>query len=258
MRKWQVGVSVFLSVSLATLAYANAAPMRIADVRFTDLGDPTQIEIVGTQFDQGGAVEVTVDGLPVSVIDSTATATEAELSGGITNGGHAIAVSTGDGAKQNAEHTLTVSALESMSVSCVDWFITAGHGEHIHNELHVEDEFGMAVLGADVVYTTAYRTFDDRAAGVPPTVFQTNLTSTTNTAGHNRGGGSSDPSGSGVTGWFCCIGAGKFDAGGEVPDLRSCPTGEYSYEILSVDSPEGTPLVWDGETPGPVSIVFTY
>ena len=66
------------------------------------------------------------------------------------------------------------------------------------------------------------------------------------------------PSGSGVTGWFCCIGAGKFDADGEIPGKRSCPVGEYTYEILSVSSPTGTTLVWDGETPGPVSVEFAY
>ena len=258
MKCWQIALTVCSLVCIAATALANNAPMRITDVRFIDLDDPSQIEVVGSQFDNGASPVVTLDGLPIPVLGSSATSIRAELPGGTTDGDYTIAVSTGDGAKQNAEHTLTVQALEPMSVSCIDWFTTAGHGEHIHNELHVVDEFGEAVLGADIVYTTAFRTFEERDNDVPPTVFQTNETSTSNTAGHNRGEGCANPTGSGVTGWFCCIGAGKFDAGGEIPGKRNCPIGEYTYEILSVDSPEGTPLVWDGMTPGPISVEFVY
>ena len=234
MRKWHIAITVSSLLFIAMTAAASEAPMRITDVRFADLDDPTQIEVVGSQFDNGGPPVITLDGLEITVHGSSATVIQAEIPGGTTDGDYTIAVSTGDGAKQSAEHTLTVSALEPMSVSCIDWFTTAGHGEHIHNELHVVDEFGQAVLGADVVYTTAFRTFEERDDGVAPTVFQTNPTATSNTAGHNHGEGCSDPAGSGVTGWFCCIGAGKFDAGGEVPGKRSCPIGEYTYEILEL------------------------
>ncbi len=261
MRTLRIAVSALLSTSVlivAMAAIASQAPMRITDVRFADLNDATQIEIVGTQFDNGGPPVVTLDGDPIDVTDSTATLIKAELPAGTADGDYTIAVSTGSGAKQNAEHTLTVAPLEPMSVSCIDWFMTGGHGEHIHNELHVEDELGDAVLGANVTYTTSFRTFEERADDVPARLFQTNVSATTNTAGHNRGEGCSEPSGSGVTGWFCCIGAGKFDADQEIPGKRGCPIGEYTYEILSVESPAGTPLVWDGETPGPVSVDFSY
>ncbi len=113
--------------------------------------DAAQIEVVGTNFDNGATPVVSLDGLPLTVHGSSATEIQAELPGGTTDGDYTIVVRTGDGAKQNAEHTLTVAVLESMSVSCIDWFITAGHGEHIHNELHVEDEFGNAILGAQIV-----------------------------------------------------------------------------------------------------------
>jgi hypothetical protein len=206
MRIFRFAVFTLSTVSVllvAAAAAANEAPMRITDVRFSDLYDATQIEVVGTQFDNGAAPGVTLDGVPINVSTSTGTVIQAEIPAGTTGGDHAIAVTTGSGAKQNAEHTFTVAPLEPMNVSCVDWFTTAGHGEHIHNELHVEDDAGNSVLGAGVVYTTAFRTFEERSDGVASTVFQTNVTTTTNTAGHNHGEGCSEPTGSGVTGWFC-------------------------------------------------------
>ena len=153
---------------------------------------------------------------------------------------------TFSGAKQSAEHGFTVAPLIAMSVPCIDWFITGGVNQHIHNELHVEDEFGFAVLGAEVTYTTAWN----------GDVFQTNLSATTKTAGHNHGEGCMDPTGEGVTGWFCCIGAGAFDAGQEIPGGRSCPAGDYHVEILSVHSPVGTTLVWDGAAPSGDTVFF--
>jgi hypothetical protein len=262
MRLVRTAVAILISPLLMMLfvhaAAASQAPMRITDVRFTDLDDPTQIEIVGTQLDNGAPPVVTLEGSAIIVHSATGTLIEAELPGILTDGDYAVAVSTGPGNKQNAEHGLTASALIPMTVSCVDWFTTTGHGEHIHNELHIEDTDGAAVLGASVVYTTAFRTFEERDAGEPARVFQTNLTASSNTVGHNRGEGCVAPSGSGVTGWFCCIGAGKHDADSEIPGKKSCPVGEYTYEVISVDSPEGTPLVWDGDFPGPLSIDFDY
>ena len=131
------GLLSIFALMIATVAIANEAPMRITDVRFVDLGDATQIEIVGSQFDNGTPPVVTLDGDPINAGPSTGTLIEAELPAGLADGDYTIAVSTGSGSKQNAEHTLTVAPLESMSVACVDWFITGGHGEHIHNELHV-------------------------------------------------------------------------------------------------------------------------
>lgn len=238
-------VSTFISL-IATAAFANNAPMRITDVRFTDLDDPTQIEIVGSQFDNGGPPVVTLDGDSITVHGATATLIQAELPAGTQDGEYEIGVSTGPGNKQSAEHGLTVAPLIPMSVTCIDWFITGGHDEHIHNELHIEDDLGQAVLGANVTYTNS---FDGE-------VFQTNVSATTKTAGHNDGEGCSNPTGEGVTGWFCCIGAGKFDAGGEVPGGRSCPGGEYTATIVSVEPPPGTALVWDGETPDGATTSF--
>lgn len=234
-----------LLVLLAQSAGANEAPMRITDVRFTDLDDPTQIEIVGSQFDNGDAPVVTLDGDPILVAVASATLIRAELPGSIADGDYTIAVSTGEGAKQNADHGLTVAPLVAMSVTCIDWFITGGHEDHIHNELHVEDEFGNAVLGATVTYTNS----------IDSVVFQTNVSATTKTAGHNRGDGCNEPEGEGVTGWFCCIGAGPYSPQGP-PAGHACPAGEYTAAIVSVEPPPGTTLVWDGESPGGESVFF--
>lgn len=237
---------LLLAQGTAAAPDGNQAPLRISDVRFTDLNDATQIEIVGSNFDNGAMPAVTLDGNPINVSGSSAELIQAQLPGNTADGDYTIGVSTGSGTKENAEQVFTVAPLVAMSVPCIDWFITAGHGEHIHNELHVEDEDGFAVLGAEVTYTTS---FDGD-------VFQTNVSATTKTAGHNHGAGCVEPTGEGVTGWFCCIGAGKFDAGGEVPGKRSCPAGEYRVEILSVTSPPGTTLVWDGATPPGDTVQF--
>jgi hypothetical protein len=66
--------------------------------------------------------------------------------------------------------------------------------------------------------------------------------------GHADGAGCADPSGSGVTGWFCCIGAGKWDNDGP-PGKRSCDPGLYTAVILDVTAPPATNMVWDGVTP---------
>ena len=59
-------------VLLSTAASANESPMRISDVRFADLDDASQIEIVGTLFDQGAFPVVTLDGVPIDVTDASA------------------------------------------------------------------------------------------------------------------------------------------------------------------------------------------
>lgn len=239
-------VLLLLAHVAAAAPSGNEAPMRITDVRFTDLNDATQIEIVGSQFDNGAAPVVTLDGNPIDVNGSSATLIQAELPGSTSDGDYTIGVSTGSGNKQNAEHGLTVAPLVAMAIPCLDWFITGGVNQHIHNEIHVEDEFGEAVLGAFVTYTTA----------LDGVVFQPgNASATTKTAGHNRGEGCVDPAGEGVTGWFCCIGAGPFSPE-DPPAENTCPAGDYSVEVLSVEPPPGTALVWDGVQPSGETVFF--
>jgi hypothetical protein len=246
-----IGFIACAIVALAISALATAAtddnqgPMRISDVRFTDLNDATQIEIAGTQFDNGAAPSVTLDGNPIQVNGASATLIQAELPGNTADGDYTIGVSTGSGNKQSAEHGLTVAPLVAMTAPCLDWFVTGGVNQHIHNEIHVEDEYGDPVLGATVTFISA----------LDGVVYQNNVSATTKTAGHNRGAGCSDPAGEGVTGWFCCIGAGPFSPQGP-PGKNTCPAGEYSAEILSIEPPPGTTLVWDGVQPSGTAVYF--
>ncbi len=78
-------------------------------------------------------------------------------------------------------------------------------------------------------------------------VYQTNVSATGDIDGHADGQGCENPSGSGVTGWFCCIGAGKFD--GDIPGKRACDGGLYTANIIDVTAPPGTNMVWDGTYP---------
>lgn len=238
-----VVLAVVLSIPLLLVAQAAMAgvndPMRIYDVRFMDLNDARHIEIVGTQFDNGFSPPfVTLDGVALTLTGTpTATSIEAFLPRRTGNGDYTIAVSTGSGNKQNAERELRVRDLVAMSVVCVDWFFSGPRDEHIHTEAHVEDQFGNPVIGAVVTWEAAYDGF----------VYQTNTSSSRDIDGKAHGAGCIAPTGSGVTDWFCCIGAGKWD--GEIPGRRSCPSGFYSGRVLSVDPPVGTSLVWDGVTP---------
>jgi hypothetical protein len=125
-----------------------------------------------------------------------------------------------------------------MTVACIDWFRSGPRDEHVHTEVHVEDENGDAVIGAVVTW---------QAMNDVIGVYQTNVSPTHDNDGHADGQGCQDPSGSGVTDWFCCIGAGEFD--GEIPGKRACDRGTYTAEVLSVAPPPGTNMVWDGETP---------
>ena len=235
-------IAVLLSMPLMILAQVAEAgendPMRIIDVRFVDLDNSRHIEIVGLEFDNGGEPFVTLDGVPLELVGTpTATSIEALLPRRTKDGDYLVAVSTGNGNKQNAEHPFRVRPLVAMSVVCIDWFLTGGQQQHIHLETHVEDQFGNPVIGAVVTFT------GERDGQV----YQTNVSATYNNDGKADGAGCSDPTGSGVSDWFCCIGAGKWD--GDIPGGRSCDPGFYSSQVLSVDPPLGTSLVWDGVTP---------
>jgi hypothetical protein len=124
-----------------------------------------------------------------------------------------------------------------MFVSCISWFISGPADEHIHTEVHVEDQNGDAVIGASVVWEA------ENPSGV---IYQTNASVSRDIDGHASEliTCPREVSGSGVTDWFCCIGAGKFDADGP-PGKRACEAGTYTATIISVDAPLYTNMVWD-------------
>ena len=108
----RVAVSM-LSMSalfITTAAVANKQPLRITDVRFADLNDSAKIEVVGTNFDNGAAPPVvTLDGDPIDVLGASASVIQAEIPWNLADGDYTIAVSTGPGHKQNADHEFRVS-----------------------------------------------------------------------------------------------------------------------------------------------------
>ena len=78
-------------------------------------------------------------------------------------------------------------------------------------------------------------------------VYQKNASVTHDNDGHAAGANCDNPvSGSGVTDWFCCIGAGKWD-GETPPGKRACNEGTYTARILDVTAPPFTNLTWDDE-----------
>ncbi len=130
-----------------------------------------------------------------------------------------------------------------MTVSCISFFVSGPEDEHVHTEVHVEDENGEAVIGAQVTWTAGNDTVGD---------YQENTSLTHDNDGHAHvlttcpldGSGAPDVSGSGVTDWFCCIGAGKWD--NEVPPgRRACAAGEYTARILDVATPVNANMTWD-------------
>lgn len=198
-------------------------------------GDVTA-EISGGGFLGGEFVEVTLDGV---VLDTTVVSEEFLIStipGDSQDGDHTITVRVGDAKKQSADATIRLGG--RMIVSCISWFLTGPAKEHIHSEVHVEDENGEAVVGATVTWTAENDTIG---------VFQTNVSPTGDNDGHGHGANCvNEVSGSGVTGWFCCIGAGKWD-GETPPGKRACSEGLYTARILDVTAPPFTNMIWDVE-----------
>ena len=244
-------ISVLMIVQTATAAGKGGkgpeAAVAIDIIRLTDLqGGKILAEISGGGF-LGGAkgassVEVILD--DVTSLQTTVLSAEmldAKIPKGTPDGDHTITVRTGEDNKQTASATIRLGG--EMRVSCISWFVSGPNDEHLHSEIHVEDENGVAVIGAEVTWE----------AGNVDGVYQTQTAPTHDNDGHakelttcpvDRGTGEPLVSGSGVTDWFCCIGAGKWD--NEVPPgKRACPAGDYIATVLDVTAPPFTNMVWD-------------
>jgi hypothetical protein len=142
-------------------------------------------------------------------------------------------------------HAPVAAAVEpvTISITCIDWFLTAGHQEHIHIEIHMKDQYGNGVTGVQVTFDASY----DKLDGSEPFVYLQDVTTTTSKkVGRNKGRGCAPGTASPTTtSWFCCIGAGGSD--GEIPGKRACPAGWYEAVITNVVPPDG--MVWDGIVP---------
>ncbi len=203
------------------------------------VGDITA-EIAGGGF-LGGDSVVTLDGTPLDHSVVSAEMIVAEIPGNTADGDHEITVSIGDTNKESASETIRLGG--EMVVSCISWFVSGPAKEHLHSEVHVEDQDGNAVIGATVTWEAGNDTTG---------IYQMNVSPTHDNDGHAQelttcpldGNGDPDVSGSGVTDWFCCIGAGKWD--NEVPPgKRACNPGTYTARILDVTAPALSNMTWD-------------
>jgi len=191
-------------------------------------------EIVGGGFLGGNFLEVTLNGDALVVTEASETTLIAKIPEMTPDGDYTLTVRTGDQSKQTASTTIGLGG--EMIVSCISWFISGPADEHVHTEIHVEDENGDAVIGAIVTWTSENDTVG---------VYQTNVSATFDNDGHAKEllTCPGEVSGSGVTDWFCCIGAGKWDGG--IPGKRACDEGLYTSVILDVAAPPQTNMVWN-------------
>jgi hypothetical protein len=192
-------------------------------------------EISGGGFLGGNFLEVTLnDGDPLDLGDVSETMIIAKIPKNTPDGDYTLTVRTGDQSKQTASTTIGLGG--EMIVSCISWFRSGPQDEHVHTEVHVEDEDGNAIIGAVVTWTAENDTVG---------VYQTNVNDTKDIDGHAPEllTCPGEVSGSGVTDWFCCIGAGKWDGG--IPGKRACDPGLYTARILDVTAPSQTNMVWN-------------
>jgi hypothetical protein len=231
---------VTLSVASTATAGGKGGPARlvIEGVILINLrGGVTRAEISGGGFLGGAPPAASLDGaISLSVVEVSERMLVVDIPSRTPDGDYSLIVSTGSANKQTSSAPISLGG--TMTVACIDWFRSGPRDEHVHTEVHVEDEYGNAVIGAVVTW---------QAMNDVVGVYQTNVSATLDNDGHADGQGCEDPSGSGVTDWFCCIGAGKWDGG--IPGKRACDRGTYSAEILSVTAPASTNMVWDGVTP---------
>ena len=170
----------------------------------------------------------------LALSDVSETLINAKIHKNAPDGDYTLTVRTGDQSKQTASETIRLGG--EMTVSCISWFVSGPADEHVHTEVHVEDENGEAVIGAQVTWTAGNDTVGE---------YQENISLTNDNDGHAAGENCDNlVSGSGVTDWFCCIGAGKWD--NEIPPgKRACAPGEYTARIVNVTAPLFTNMTWD-------------
>ena len=245
-------VSVLMIANMATAASqgkggkGGEAAVGINNVNLINPPNPNgdiTAEISGGGFlgDEGGSVEVTLDGIALDHTVFSAELIVAGIPSDTADGEHEITVRTGDDNNQIASTMIRLGG--EMVVSCISWFVSGPNDEHLHSEIHVEDDDGNAVIGA----TVSWNAGNDSTG-----IYQENTSATHDNDGHAHElttcpldeNDEPDVSGSGVTDWFCCIGAGKWD--NEVPPgKRACNPGEYTATVLNVIPPPFTNMVWD-------------
>ena len=240
-----IGFTLVLAAALLMLAHSAGAmggqgptaATVIDSIQFFDLqGNTKRIEILGGGFDNGAFPVVTLDGtIELAVVSSSGTELSVHVPPSTPDGDYSLMISTGSLNKQNASTPIHLGG--TISIVCLDWYLTTGPNNHIHVEGFLQDENGDPVIGAAVHWESF----------VDGEIWYDYNTTTFKYAGYNHG--ESCPievaMASGATGQNCCIGGAT-----EPPDdSRSCPSGFYQVEVISVQAPSGSDRRWDGITP---------
>ncbi len=241
-----IGFAWILAAALLLLAHSAAAmggkgggaAVVIDSVQFFDLpGGKKNIEILGGGFtSNGGFPVVTLDGMiELDVLEASISEISVNVPKNTPDGDYSLMVSTGSLSKQN--DAIDIHLGGTISIVCIDWYLTTGPDNHIHAEGFLQDENGDPVIGAAVHWESF----------VDGEIWYDYNTTTFKYAGYNHG--ESCPievaMASGATGQNCCIGGAT-----EPPDdSRSCPSGFYEVGVISVQAPPGSDRRWDGVTP---------
>lgn len=242
--RW-IGFTSVLAASVLMLAHSAAAmggkgggaAVVIDSVQFFDLpGGKKNIEILGGGFTNGGFPVVSLDGvIGLDVLEYSTASISVNVPKNTSDGDYALMISTGSLSKNNAEIDIHLGG--TISIVCIDWYLTTGPDNHIHAEGFLQDENGDPVIGAAV----HWESFVDGRQ------WYDYNTTTFMYAGYNHG--ESCPievaQASGATGQNCCIG----NATDPPDDSRSCETGWYEVDVISVTAPPGSDRQWDGITP---------
>ena len=217
----------------AQIAVASPSALKIDAVNFVG----SKLVILGEQFDNGDPPIVSLEGVgELHVISADAVRIKASLPHGL-EGDYTLTVSTGAGKKKNDDYALTFGG--KISVVCIDWYLTAGHENHIHAEAYLQYENGDPVVGATVIMSTTVR---PTLKGEPREwLLMASATGTYRGYNHGESCPLSVAKKSGATDQYCCIGLGAREP--------FCPSGFYEAEVLSVQPAAGSSAVWDGKIP---------
>jgi hypothetical protein len=243
-RRW-IGLTTLLAASVLLLAHSAAAmggrgggaAVVIDSVQFFDLpGGKKNIEILGGGFTNGAFPVVRLDGaVELDVLEYSTTSISANIPASTQDGDYSLMISTGSFSKNHA--TTPIHLGGTISIVCIDWYLTTGPDNHIHAEGFLQDENGDPVVGAAVHWESF----------VDGRIWYDYNTTTFKYAGYNHG--ESCPlavaKASGATGQNCCIG----NATDPPDDSRSCASGWYEVDVISVQAPPGSDRRWDGITP---------
>ncbi len=241
-----IGFAWVLAAALLLLAHSaaamggkgGAAAVVIDSVQFFDLpGGKKNIEILGGGFtSNGGFPVVTLDGMiELDVLEASTSEISANIPKNTPDGDYSLMVSIGSLSKQN--DAIDIHLGGTISIVCIDFYLTTGEGNHIHAEGFLQDENGDPVIGAAVSWESI----------VDGRIWKFYNNTTFMYAGYHHGERCpiEVAQASGATFPDCCIG----NATDPPEDSRSCESGFYEANVLSVRAPPGSDRKWDGITP---------